>query len=253
VRQVWGAGFAHQYAGCIANDLFYGLTKTCLYRTIGKDALAASDTFAQRVRPDLQGIQPGRSCIGADAGKKHVVVFWANARLGSDGGWQTKALVYNTETDAWSAPAWLGNGADDFTVTSCATIGNDLFLTTASGQVWRWDDPGAGLTLAGFIGFPFVADSPRFYKTVRSVKLTGNANGELKIYTDLDADGLKNDGDAPAFPLAGGSGVAEHQDEWDPGLLCSSYAMRASFELPGGAEIFESLETEHLVHEGFSK
>jgi hypothetical protein len=53
--------------------------------------------------------------------------------------------------------------------------------------------------------------------------------------------------------LAGGSGAPAHQDEWDPGLLCSSYAIRASFNLPGGQEIFESLETDHIVHEGWSK
>jgi hypothetical protein len=205
------------------------------------------------VRPDFRGIKPGRGLVGSDAGKKHVVVFFSNARLGAGGGWQTKALVYNTETDAWSAPVFLGNGTADFTVTSCATINNDLYFTTADGIVWRWDDPESGLTLAGFVGFPFVSDQARFQKTVRSAKLTGNANGELKIYTELDENGLRGDGPAPSFPLAGGTGVAEHQDEWDPGLLCSSYAMRASFTLPGGQEIFESLETEHIVHEGFSK
>ena len=253
VRKRWGSGFAHQYCGCLASDLFYGLTKTGLYRTIGKDAFAATDEFAMRVRPDFRGIKPGRGLVGSDAGKKHVVVFFSNARLGAGGGWQTKALVYNTETDAWSAPVFLGNGTADFTVTSCATINNDLYFTTADGIVWRWDDPEAGLTLAGFVGFPFVTDQARFYKTVRSAKLTGNANGELKIYTELDEDGLRGDGPAPSFPLAGGTGSAVHQDEWDPGLLCNSYAMRASFTLPGGAELFESLETDHLVHEGWSK
>jgi hypothetical protein len=253
VRKRWGAGFAHQYCGCIANDLFYGLTKTGLYRTIGVDAYAATDVFAQRVRPDFQGIRPGRGFVGSDTGKKHVVVFHSNARLGAGGGWQTMALPYNTETDAWSAPCFLGNGTADFVVTSCATVGNDLYFTTADGFVWRWDDPQAGLTLAGYVGFPFVTDQARYNKTVRSAKLTGNANGELKIYTELDEDGLRADGPAPSFPLAGGAGVAVHQDEWDPGLLCASYAMRASFNLPGGQEIFESLETDHIVHEGFSK
>jgi hypothetical protein len=255
IRRRWGAGFAHQYCGVIANDLFYGLTKTGLYRTIGKDAFAATGEFAMRVRPDFRGIKPGRGFVGSDTGKKHVVVFVSNARLGSGGGWQTKALVYNTETDAWSAPAYLGNGTADFVVTNCATVGNDLYFTTADGFVWRWDDPDAGLTLVGFVGFPFVADNARWYKTVRSAKLTGNANGELAIYTELDEDGLKSGGgDAPTFPLSGGgTGVAVHQDEWDPSLLCSSYALRASFELPGGAEIFESLEADHIVHEGWSK
>jgi len=254
VRKVWGAGFAHQYSGVIANDLFYGLTKRGLYRTIGKDALAASDVFAQRVRPDLQAIVPGRSCIGSDTGKKQVVVFWSNARLASGGGWQTKAMVYNTETDAWSAPCYLGDGVTDFTVTSCASVGNDLFFTTADGFVWRWDDPGAGLTLAGFVGFPFVTDESRFYKTVRSAKLTGNANGSMKIYTELDEAGLKSDAAAPSFALTdGGTGQTVHQDEWAPATVCSSYAIRVGFSLPGGARIFDALETEHIVHEGWSR
>jgi hypothetical protein len=254
VRRRWGAGFAHQYCGAIASDLFYGLTKNGLYRTIGKDALAATDEFAQRVRSDLRRVKQGRGFVGADNGKKHVVVFSANARLGSGGGWQTEALPYNTETDAWSAPVFLGNGTDDFVVTSCATVGNDLFLTTATGEVWRWDDPESGLTLAGFVGFPFVTDNSRFMKTVRSAKLTGNANGEMKVYTELDEAGLKSNGAAPSFTLTdGGTGVAVHQDEWGMDTLCSSYAMRVGFSLPGGAEIFESLETDHIVHEGFSK
>src|SRR5262245_5339224 len=254
IRQVWGSGFAHQYSGVIANDLFYGLTKRGLYRTIGKDALAASDVFAQRVRPDLQAIVPGRSCIGSDTGKKHVVVFHANARLGGGGGWQTMALPYNTETDAWSAPAFLGNGTADFVVTSCATINNDLYFTTADGFVWRWDDPEAGLTLAGFVGFPFVTDNSRFYKTVRSAKLTGNANGSMKIYTELDEAGLKSDAVAPSFPLSdGGIGVTVHQDEWGMDTLCSSYAMRVGFSLPSGARIFDALETDHIQHEGWSR
>jgi hypothetical protein len=254
VRRQWGAGFAHQYSGCIANDLFYGLTKRGLYRTLGKDAYAASDVFALRVRPDLQGIQPGRSFIGSDTGKKHVVVFWSNARLGGGGGWQTKAIVYNTETDAWSAPVYLGNGTTDFIVTSCATIGNDLFFTTASGEVWRWDDELSGLTLAGFVGFPFVTDNSRFYKTARSAKLTGNANGVMKVYTELDETGLKTDGAAPSFTLTdGGTGQTVHQDEWGMDTLCSSYAMRVSFSLPSGAKIFDALETEHIQHEGWSR
>jgi hypothetical protein len=254
VRQVWGAGFAHQYSGCIANDLFYGLTKRGLYRTLGKDALGASDQFARRVRPDLQAIQPGRSFIGSDTGKKHVVVFWSNARLGAGGGWQTKAMLYNTETDVWSAPEYLGNGTTDFTVTATATVGNDLFFTTSDGLVWRWDDPESGLTLSGYVGFPFVADNPRFFKTLRSAKLTGNANGELKIFTDLDEAGLKSDGDAPAFPLVkGGTGATVHEDEWAPNTLCNSYAMRVGFTLPGGQKIFDALETDHIQHGGFSR
>lgn len=254
VRGEWTAGFAHQYNGVIAGDLFYGLTKSGLYRTIGKDALAATDIFAQTVRPDLRDIPPGRGFVGSDTGKKHVVVFQSNARLGAGGGWQTKALVYNTEMDTWSAPCFLGNGTDDFIVTSCATIGNDLFFTTATGQVWRWDDETAGLTFAGFVGFPFVTDNSRYYKTFRSAKLTGNANGEMKVYTELDEDGLRGDGLAPSVALSdGGTGKAVHQAEWAPNVLCSSYAMRVGFNLPGGAEIFDSLETDHLAHEGWSR
>jgi hypothetical protein len=254
IRRVWTAGFSHQYNGVVASDLFYGLTKAGFYRTVGKDALAATDVFARQVRPDLRGLPPGRSFVGSDTGKKQVVIFTSNARLAAGGGWQTRALVYNTELDSWSTPSYLGNGTDDFTVTSCATVGNDLFFTTADGVVWRWDDPESGLTIAGFLGFPFVADNSRFLKTVRSAKLTGNANGEMKVYTDLDEAGLKNNAAAPTFPLTdGGTGIAVHQDEWSMDTLCSSYAMRVSFNLPGGAEIFEGLETEHIVHEGWTR
>jgi hypothetical protein len=254
IRKQWGAGFAHQYCGVVHNDLFYGLTKRGLFRTIGKDADQATDDFARAVRPELQAIAPGRSFIGSDIGKKQVVVFWSNARQGAGGGWQTKAMVYNTEQGAWSAPAWLGDGTTDFIVTSCATIGNDLYVTTADGAVWRWDDEASGLTIAGFLGFPFVAGDSRFLKTVRSSKLTGNANGELRIYTQLDQVGLVNGAAAPAFALpGGGTGQSIEHPEWGMNTLCNSFAMRLSFSLPAGAPVFDALEVEYLEHEGFSQ
>jgi hypothetical protein len=254
IRKAWASGFAHQYSGVVANDLFYGLTKRGLYRTIGKDAADATDAFAQYVRPDLQAIAPGRSFIGSDVGKKQVVIFWSNARQATGGGWQTKALVYNTEQESWSAPCWLGDGTTDFTVTSCATIGNELYVTTADGAVWRWDDENSGMTLAGFVAFPFVAGDGRFKKTVRSSKLTGNANGELRVYTQLDQVGLVNGTSAPAFPLpGGGTGQTIQHPEWKMNTTCNSFAMRLTFILPAGAPVFDALEVEYLEHPGFSQ
>lgn len=251
IRQAWNNGFSHQYSGCHAGDLFYGWTKKGLYRTLGKDTFTPDDSFVEAVRYDFQQIVAAREFTGFDPSSKQLVVFWSNAQIGAGNGWQTLAWAYNTELGLWSTPCVLGDGTTDFTVTSCANVEGELIFTTADGAVYKWE--AGSQTIAGFLGFPFAAEANQYQKTVRRSKLTGNANGKLRLYKNLDVVGLRAGASAPEFTLTqGGTGESVHHREWMMSILCKSFAMRVEFSLPARAPVFDALEVEYEQHGGFS-
>lgn len=249
VRSYWVYGFEHQFNGCVAHDRFYATTKKGLHRTVNESTYEAVDDFSWAVRGDFESLDLAREFVGYDPSKEHVVVFHANHQQGSGGGWQTKAWAFNLKTDQWNPPVILGNGTDDFIVTSCRTVAGALYYTTADGKVWQWDE--GGQTLSGYLGFCFMAESPQFLKTVRMAKLTGNANTALKIYKDLDAAGLRAGSAAPSKTLAGGGGLSAHQAVWLMNTLCRSFALRVEFSLTDKVNVFDQLECEYQLHPGF--
>lgn len=252
IRQEWNNGFAHQFSGCMAGDLFYGFTKKGFYRTLGKDTFAPDDTFAEAYRIELQQVVAARAFVGFDPASKQVVLFESNAQVGAGSGWQTKARSFNTESGYWNTPCILGDGTTDFTVTSCANINGELWFTTSDGKTYKWE--AGAQTITGFLGFPFNVDDSAHQKTLRSAKLTGNANKKIKVYKDLDINGLRSGGSAPEFTLtAGGGGESVHHRVWLQSILCRSYAYRVEFELTNKAQILDALEVDYVQHEGFQK
>lgn len=252
IRQMWNSGSSHQYSGCIAGDIFYNFTGRGLQRTLGRDNYAPDDLFSVPVKSDFEAIVREREFTGYDPAGRVVVVFWSNARKGSGDGWQTLAWSFNTEFGQWNTPVVLGNGTDDFIVTSCANVGGQLFFTTSAGAVYRWDSGGG--TIVGYLGFPFAGSASKHLKTVREVKATGNANGKLRIYKNLNVAGLRSGSAAPEKVLdQGGAGVSVSHRVWQPDQLCNSFGMRWDFSLPGGDPIMDQLHVEYVQHGGFSK
>ena len=257
IRAAWRNGFSHQCSGVVAGEMFYGFTDQGLYRTLGKDNYAPDDSFAAPMKSDFTGIVRERVLLGFDPAGKLLVVFWSNAQQGAGGGWQTLAWSFNTELRHWNPHTVLGNGTDDFTVTDCATIGSKLLFVTGDGGTYRWDSEGnlmGGTTLAGHLAFPFAASDTEHLKTVRRAKLTGNANGKLRIYKNLDAVGLKAGSAAPEVTLTqGGTGQSVSHRVWQPDVACNSFAFRVDFLLPGKAPVFDQLEVKFNQHGGFVK
>lgn len=252
IRSAWRNGFSHQYSGVIAGEMFYGFTNQGLYRTLGRDNYAPDDSFAAPVKSDFVGLVRERVLLGYDPTGKMLVVFWANAQQGTGGGWQTLAWSFNTELGHWNPPAVLGDGTTDLTVTGCATVGGRLLFVASDGATHQWDAGGA--TQAGYLAFPFVEDAAQHQRTVRELKLTGNANGKLRVYKNLDVVGLRAGSTAPENALTqGGTGQSVEHSVWLPAILCNSFAARVDFNLPGKAPVLDQLVVVFDQHGGFVK
>lgn len=252
IRQMWNAGFSHQFSGCVAGDLFYGFTRKGMMRTLGRDNYAPDDLFAVPVKSEFASIVRARQFTGYDPAGRMVVIFWSNAQQGGGNGWQTLAWSFNTELGHWNTPVLLGDGTTDFIVTSCANIGGELFFSTQAGAVYRWDSGGG--TIAGYLGFPFAASESKHLKTVRDIKLTGNANSKLRIYRNLNETALRAGSAAPEKVLTeGGTGASVSHRVWQANIQCNSFAARVDFSLPGRAPVLDQLEVEYIQHGGFSK
>lgn len=252
IRAAWFNGFAHQFSGVVAGEMFYGLTDQGLYRTLGKDNYAPDDSFAAKVKSDFANLVRERVFLGFDPINKLVVVFWSNAQQGAGSGWQTLAWSFNVEQGHWNTPVVMGDGTTDFTVTSCASVGGKLLFATSDGKTYRWDFGGA--TQAGYLAFPFAEDASQHLKTVRRVKLIGNANGKLRLYKNLDVTGLRSGASAAEKTLTqGGTGQSVEHTIWQPVVQGTSFALRVDFSLPGRAPVFDQADVEFAQHGGFVK
>lgn len=176
------AGVSHNYSAAFAYDYLYAFSGRTLIRTVDGQNIDAE--FSRDVATDLATFAPGRTFVGFDPSKNHVVVFHSNDRTGSGGKWQTRALSLDVLTGAWNTPCFLGDGStDDFTVCGVATVGQRLYLITTDGKVWGWDR-GTGLQLySGYLAINWDNwGDPAMMKIAREVSVSGGLIGSISLY-----------------------------------------------------------------------
>lgn len=238
-RPFWSSGFWHQYNGCLVDDTFYGFTGDRLART--RTDREADSEFSTRVKSELETYVPQRTFTGHDPRNGWVVLFHSNHRQ-ENGFWITRAIAFNHKTGKWTCPIELIGSGADFTVTSCATVGSELWYATQDGKVWKWDAGGG--TINGFIA-PIFQDggSALWLKTARRVQVTGKFNGTLSLYKDYNKTALiAGSGSPPTFTITNGSFVEQHAPIWKPDFKGKSIALRMAFSMPANTTILDAAE-----------
>jgi len=251
------AGFLHQYSGCVAYDYFYGLAGDNFIRTT--DGRNIESDFSLPVWPDLANIDNARAFVAFDPKNSWVVIFQANAVLAAGGKWQTKAWSFNVRTGNWNTPVLLGDGATaDFTVCGVATVNERLYFVTTDGKAYEWDRGGTSLSGYVAVGFDDFGGA-EFTKLIRRVKLSGLYAGTINLYYDLDYYHLIPGLVAPLVPypspssrtLSNLSLVAKHFPVWKLNRHFHSIAFRVDFSAPANFRLFEGLDLDVALRDGF--
>lgn len=176
------AGVSHNYSAVFAYDYLYAFSGGALIRTV--DGQNIEVEISRDVKTELATFEPGRTFVGFDQRKGHIVVFHSNDRQGSGGKWQTRALSLNLITGHWNTPCFLGDGAtDDFTVCGVATVNQRLCFVTTDGKVWQWDHTNGLTQVSGYLAINWddFGDSAMM-KIVREVSVSGALIGSISLY-----------------------------------------------------------------------
>jgi len=247
------SGFAHQYSGVVADDYFYGLGGTSLFRTA--DGANVDRTFSQDVASDLSVIAPSRCFLAHDPGNGWVVLIWSNAQQALVGGkWQSKAWIYNTKTGKWNCPAILGDGSTaDFTVCGVATLNQSLYIITTDGKVYQWDTPPtSGTTLTGFIASGFDEfEGGQFDKILRQVKVAGTMAGTITLYRNHDRINLFLGTSTVSKALANVTYESKFFPVWKLNWHFKSLAWRVDFSAPAATRLLDSVTVSAQSRDGF--
>lgn len=246
------SGFFHQYSACTFEDSFFGLTGDRLVWVSENEG--ERNTYSEKVRSDLSRLSNPRSFVGYDGKNGWVVIFHSNDSLGAGGKWLTKCMIFNVRTQRWMTPAYYGDGTTtDFTVCSVATVGQQLYLATTDGRIWRWDDGQQLLT--GFLALNFDDwGNAKMLKTIRRVKVNGGIHGQVQLYRDRAWTALQaGSNDPPSFTLdnptpAPAARQPIHHRIWRPSFKCYSSALRFPFEAQG-TRLLDSVEVTAFVRD----
>lgn len=162
-RSLWNSGFRNPYNLALFKDYLYGFTTNGITRSVaGGDSLSTELEFAIDVADYVKDWDCGKVVVGF-CPKNKAMCFFHPFYDKDNSKYYTICLPFFPEKGVWNPPIKISpETANDFIVTSCATIGNSLYLqaggydqsSTYSTSTYEFDG-GDPMIKTAFLGFSF--------------------------------------------------------------------------------------------------